>query len=348
MSALAKHLPNWQLYPASEFPRFAVRWDNLNKQLYQSHPMLDSRFVKALIHHFSNSHVLLAVYTGSSAQKDNFLFAEPKNPLMWTTFLPSQTQIAPMLCGNPQALRHVLAALPGSPLSIDILCQDPNYSFPIKTFTHANTLTHATTINIDLRGAFKDYWQQRSKKLQQNIRRYFNRLNKNNLNYRLNIVSNPEDLLQALDRYGDLETKSWKGQIGTAIHSRNEQGRFYSNILRSFASSGQAEIIELYLDGQLAASRINILNQNMLITLKTTYDENLANYAPGRLLLYLLIEREFSLQRVHHIEFYTNATPDQISWSSGQRNIEHLTTYRSANVKLLHNCLKRIKTTFQH
>ncbi|SJM96425.1 GNAT family N-acetyltransferase [Crenothrix polyspora] len=346
MNATLKFTPDWQFYPAAEFSGFASYWDALNQQLYQSHPMLDSRFVKALIKHFGDAQLLFAVYPENAAQKGNYLFTQPKNALMWRTFLPSQTQIAPMLCGNPQALQHVLTGLPGSAISIDLLCQDPHYSCATQALSHTDTCNHAVTINIDLNGNFDTYWQNRSKKLQQNITRYFNRLQNNQLDCRLNVISQSDALLLALERYATLETKSWKGKAGTAITAGNEQGKFYSDILSAFATSNQAEIVELYLNNQLAASRINVLNKNMLITLKTTYDEALSRYAPGRLLLYLLIKREFSLQRVNSIEFYTNATPDQISWSSGQRVIEHMTTYRSANVKWLHNYLKRIKTQF--
>ena len=97
------------------------------------------------------------------------------------------------------------------------------------------------------------------------------------------------------------------------------------------------------MDDQLAASRINVLDKHMLIALKTTYDETLSNYAPGRLLLYLLIEREFLLKRVQRIELYTDATADQLSWSTGQRNIEHLTIYRSANLHRTFKALRSIK-----
>ncbi len=337
-------MSNWQLYPASDFVNYMTHWDTLNHQLYQSHPMLDSRFVIALLNHFGNPHVFLVVYPENAVQKGNLLLAQPKNSVLWTTFLPSQTQIAPMLCGNPQALQDVFTALPGLPVGIDLLCQDPLYSFPNQALAHADTFAHATTINIDLQGNFEDYWQQRSKNLKQNIKRYFNRLIKNGIHYRFNVLSKYEDLIHGLHRYGEIETKSWKGKVGTAIHSKNEQGQFYGDILKAFASSGQAEIVELYLNDQLAASRINVFNKNMLIILKTTYDETLSNYAPGRLLLYLLIEREFNLKRVQHIEFYTNATPDQISWSSGQRNIKHLTTYRSSKVQWLNKRIRSIKS----
>lgn len=336
-------MTKWQFFPASSFYEYTEQWDELNQTLYQLHPMLDSRFVAALLKHFGGPQILLAVYPSNAEHSGNLLLLQRKRWGAWTTFLPSQSQIAPLLCGNPQALQDLFISLPGFVFAIDILCQDPLYTFSTEVCQNIDTFAHAVTMNIDLAATFEYYWQQRSRKLQQNLKRYFNRLSKNGISHQLKVFSNQEDLLSALYRYAELETKSWKGEIGTAIGSQNEQGRFYGDLLNAFSATEQAEVVELYLNDQLAASRINVLNRNILITLKTTYDETLSEYAPGRLLLYLLIEREFALKRVQHIEFYTNATPDQLSWSSGRRNIEHLTIYRSANVRRLIAFLHSVK-----
>lgn len=68
----------------------------------------------------------------------------------------------------------------------------------------------------------------------------------------------------------------------------------------------------------------------MLLMLKTTYDETLKELAVGRVLLYKLLEQEFSQQQIRRIEFYTNATPDQLEWATESRVIEHVTMYRSS------------------
>jgi len=339
-------MSGWQLLPRSAFAEYTADWDRLNQHLYQAHPLLDSRFVAMLVEHFAKSRTYLAIYQATGKPVSNLLLLEPGKPGLWQTFLPSQAQIAPVLCEDPTKLSQLPSALPGFTLAVDILCQDSLFSFSKATPLHLDSFAHATTINITLSESFIDYWEQRSRKLQQNIRRYFNRLTKNGSSYKLNIITTANELALALQRYGELESQSWKGAAGTAIHKDNIQGRFYSDVLQNFACSQQAEIVELYFDEKLVASRINVLNKQMLITLKTSYDENLAEYAPGRLLLYLLIEREFKLQRVAQIEFYTNATSDQISWSSGQRSIEHLMLYRSRKVQWLTNNFRRVKAKF--
>lgn len=335
-------MSNWQFFPASDFPKYAEQWDKLNQQLYQSHPLLDSRFVAALLKYFGNQQVLLAVYPASAEQNGNLLLLQPRKLGIWSSFLPSQTQIAPLLCSYPKALPDLLTALPGFPVMIDVLCQDPLYTFSTGTINNIESFDHNLTINIDLAWDYNDYWQQRPKNLRENLRRYVNRLKKNSLDYQLKIFSNTNELKNALQRYGEIESAGWKGDAGTAIHVSNIQGQFYNDTLNAFATTEQAEIIELHINGQLAASRIIILNSEMLIILKTSFDESFSYYSPSHIMLKLLIEREFSLKRVQHIEFYTNARPDQLSWKTEQRNIKHLTIYRSSNIQHMIKSLSRI------
>ncbi|WP_172452622.1 GNAT family N-acetyltransferase [Chromatium okenii] len=131
----------------------------------------------------------------------------------------------------------------------------------------------------------------------------------------------------------ELESQGWKGLQGTSIHANNIQGAFYAQLMKEFAVSGNASVYELYFNDTLVASRLCIFNSEMLIILKTTYAEEFSEYAPGRLLLYAVIEREFAQKRVKKIEFYTNANQDQISWSTEQRYIQHITLFRHSLLK---------------
>ncbi|MDD2725077.1 MAG: GNAT family N-acetyltransferase [Methylovulum sp.] len=336
-------MTTWKLLPVSAFSEYTGQWDALNQQLYQSHPLFDSRFVGALLKHFGNPQAILAVYPATAGHRGNLLLLEPRKLGVWGTFMPSQTQIAPLLCGYPEALPGLFAVLPGLPVMIDVLCQDPLYTFLTQSLDYTDNLSHALTINIDVTNNFADYWQQRPKNLRQNIRSYSNRLKKNGLDSQIKIVSNIEEMPDALARYGEIETSGWKGGEGTAIHASNLQGLFYIDVLKAFATTGQAEIIEFYINDQLAASRICLINTEMLITLKTTFNESFSFYSPSHLMLYLLIEREFLLKRVRYVEFYTNAKPEQLFWCTGQRPIEHLSIFRSATVQWMLRCLQGVK-----
>jgi hypothetical protein len=222
-------------------------------------------------------------------------------------------------------------------IALELLCQDPLYSaFLPAPVERSHVVTpHAITVNIEISRDFDQYWQSRSKNLRNNMKRYFRRASEDGLDLRLDVVTQLTKLDQAFTRYGDLESRGWKGKVGTAIHRDNSQGYFYWDMLQGFAHDKRAAIYELYLDGCLAASQLTIANAYMLITLKTTYDETFAFYAPGRLLDYLLLEREFATKRYKVIEYYTNASPDLQSWGTGTRTVKHLTVYRARMFKHL-------------
>jgi hypothetical protein len=335
----------WSLYPAkSRFDDFAQAWDRLNQRLFFAHPLFDSRFVSPLVRHFATERDILALYE-HDVGCDSMLLLTPRRVGVWETFLPSQTQVSPILPDERVDLCGLLRCLPGVNVALDLLCQDPLYStLPLELTLPPRALTpHAVTVNIKLGGDFDQYWQSRSKNLRANLRRRFRRVSEDGLEVRLDVVTQLAQLEKAFTRYGNIESQSWKGKTGTAIHRENSQGQFYWEMLQGFAQDNQAAIYELYLDERLAASMLTLTNAYMLITLKTTYDESLALYAPGRLLDYLLLEREFAEKRYSVVEYYTNAAPALQSWGTGTRTINHITVYRARVFKQLMHAYQRAK-----
>lgn len=328
-----KNKTGWFLCPAKEsFGRLRSKWDELNTQLYQSHPLFDSRFIAPLIKFFSGEKTFLASYIGQD-RIEGMTLVTPRRPGIWTSFLPSQQQVAPVLFTPEVYLRidELFSVLPGMSLSLEWLCQDPLYSpcFSTAPWTNIENSRHATTTSISLEGMFADYWSDRSKNLRRNVKRYFHRLENDNIVTKLNVVANQSSLADALAVYGNMESGGWKGQTGTAIHSNNLQGKFYLEVLKRFGSKNKALVYQLFFNDELAASRLCIANDFMLVILKTTYNENCSKYAPGWLLLRLMLEREFGRQQFKTIEFYTNASREQLGWATQSRRIEHVTIYRS-------------------
>lgn len=335
---------SWRLLPArTAFAEHARCWDELNARLYASHPLFDSRFFGLLLKHFASDAVRLALYQSESGI-EAMLLLEPSDSHNWRLFLPSQAQIAPLLVPPEQLSRcaELFKALPGWAWRLEWLCQDPDYS---PTFSETGCIErseHALTMAVTLDGDFAGYWAGRSKNVRHNIGRYRRRCDEN---HRIDFAvhQQPDAIAAALTEYGHLESLGWKAASGTAIHPDNAQGRFYAELLQAYAEQDQARVYALSLDGALAASRLCIGNDRMLVILKTTYDETRAEFAPGRLLLQQLLEHEFQQQRYQRIEFYTNATRDQLQWATEQRPIDHISHYRSAGHRRGTELLRRIK-----
>lgn len=339
-------LSEWLIHPLTQAPaQWQREWDVLNAALHDGHPMLDSRFIQALLRHFGEEGVTLCRHL-HRGRTDGLALLYPHRRGMWTTFLPSQSQIGPLLMTDWTRLPALMRALPGYPLSLDMLSLDPDFTSPpsdLEGVGEPTVLDHALTMNIVLTGSFEDYWEGRSRKLIQNLRRYARRWEAEGLETQLRRLTRPEDMEAAVRRYGDLESTGWKGKEGTAIHADNVQGRFYTEVMQAFARSGQAVVYEYWRGERLAAARLALTSKRMILMLKTAYDESLADLAPGRLLLHDLTRLEFEQSQGKVIEFYTNATQDQLAWATGQRVIRHVTVYRHAAACRLVGLIRRAK-----
>jgi CelD/BcsL family acetyltransferase involved in cellulose biosynthesis len=318
-------------------------WDELNARLMRGHGMLDGAFVDALLRHFGDRGAQLAVATSAGEPVAMLLLHGQSRGLgVWSSYLPSQTQIGPTLLPADTPLDGLFAVLPGYASEVDLLCNDPRFGDwrdlpgrPVKT------LPHALTMNVALRESFDDYWAQRPRKLIQNMRRYLRRLQSEGGTERLVVVSAPEDMPSAVARYAELESSGWKGREGTAVSSDNPQGRFYADVMREFAARGEALVYELWLDDQLLASRMLLLRPGMAVMLKTAFDERFERLAPGRVLLLRTLEDLFRRAPGAVVEFYTNADADLLAWSTSQRWIQHVSVYRHAGLSTLFGLLRR-------
>lgn len=335
---------SWEFHPAqASFAQHAADWDRLNGELYASHPYFDSRFVGPLLKHFASGHELLCLYRAKGGIRAA-LILQPRGAGRWASFRPAQAQITPLLLADAGLLPQLLAALPGFAWSIEFHALDPRYA-PAFSCLRAETIVsnHASTIGVEPGLGFAAYWQQRPKNLRRNVRRYINRLEREAGEAQVACLEAPEAMPEGVRRFGELESAGWKAAAGTAVSIDNAQGRFYAEVLANFAASGQAEVCEFSIAGQLAASRLLIGNARMLVILKTTYDETLARFAPSRLLLYRLLERQLTEHPARTVEFYTNATRDQAEWATFSSTIQNVQLFRSDGAIVGYTLLKALQ-----
>ena len=319
----------WTLTPAhTAFPAFVPAWDALNRRLFGGHPLLDSAFVGPLVELYGHETLQLACETVGGTLRSAVL-VRPLGPGAWRVFALGPIQMTPALMAPDADWDGLVRALPGLTLLLNVNMQDPEYSHLAPCPPTRRAVDHAQTTCIALDGDFDTYWQSRSRHLRQNVGRHRRRLTESGLALEWRTHTAPAAVAAAVDRYGVLESAGWKGRNGTALHPGNLQGEFFRRVLTTCAGRGGARVWELYVDGRLAAARFAIGTPDMLLMLKTTYDEALAEYAPGLLLLREVVEREFVAGRHRRIEFYTNATPEQCAWATGIRWIRHFEVYRN-------------------
>lgn len=336
----------WIVYKIDEYPgKLWADWDLMNSQHHNSNPLLNSDFI-APLHQITNEALLVGVATSDQNEITAMLLLKKNHVGIWQVFKPSQAPIALVVVNNSIDFdaAGLVSKLPGFAFKLDFYCLDPvEHGSVIAAAKGAQLSNHSVNIRITTNGTFDDYWNQRPKKLRSNIKRYTNRCTEECGECSFQIIETPEDILSATDRYGILESQGWKGKAKTALHPSNYQGQFYRRYLHAQACSGNALVMEMYIKDKLVASRLCVQKNGLLITLKTTFEESFKRYALGRLLLKRLIEWCFEQPKINQIDFYTNASPEQLEWSTEQRNMLNASVYIFSGLASAVSLLARIK-----
>ena len=295
-----------------------------------------SRMVRPLLTHFGTTRTRFVTLRDDRRHLAQAA-VEPIGKGQWRIFCPGQAPIALMVYDHQVAdrglwpLRRVLRRLPGLGLALHIPYQDGPFSWLAGVQSRVvDRALVGTTVAIRPAGSFDEYWSARPKELRDNIRRRTRRVADEGLKATLDCTDDPAKIGDAVDRYGELESRGWKGHEGTALHPTNRQGRFYRELLEAFARSGEGRVYELRLDERLVASRLVISGPSMHVVLKTTHDEELRRYAPGHVQLHGVLRDLLSKPGGRSVELYTNAGRDWVLWSTHTREIMDFTLYRNS------------------
>ena len=325
----------WTLYPASQFPAFAGRWQQLNAEGAKS-PLVEPDFVAPLLTQFGDGKELLAVYEqGGSAQAMTIVVE--RAPRMWETFQPSQAPVCLWVqrAGTGAALERsallssLMRSLPGCPMVLGATQLDPELAPRPGDAGALRTMDYIQTARITIAGSFDDYWNARGKNLRANLKKQRNKLAKDEVETRMQIVRAPEDMAQAVADYGRLESAGWKAQGGTAIHPDNAQGRFYQAMLEGFCRRGAGSVYRYWFNEQLVAMDFCIEGDDCIVVLKTTYDESIPNSLSPTLLMREEATRQiFDEARFARLEFYGKVMDWHTKWTDEIRTMYHATCYR--------------------
>lgn len=135
-----------------------------------------------------------------------------------------------------------------------------------------------------------DYFAQTmSKSRLRNMRRLLRQLGEQGeLAYE--VARNPSEVRAALEEFLLLENAGWKGRQRTAMASDRFHAAFAREAVNNLAERDLCRIHSFKLDGRTVASLIVFVQSGHAWTWKTTYDEALAQYSPGTLLIMRVTE----------------------------------------------------------
>ena len=337
----------WHLYSANEVRVHQDRWQSLNHE-WGACPLLDKDFVIPLLQEFGTGMEVLACCENENRVQAMAILTRT-GPGVWQTIQPSQAPLG-MWMHRPEAelgpiLKELFKTLPGYPLVVGITQQDPDFFCRPDHTATLKTIDYQQTARITLEGSFEGYWAARGKNLRHNMKTQRSKLVKNGVSLRLEVITKPEDVAQAIVDYGTLESAGWKGKLGTAVHADNGQGRFYRNMMEAFCRRGAGRIYRYWYNDKIASMNLCIEGNGVVVVLKTTYDESIKDgTSPAFLMRQEQCQELFDEGRLNRIEFYGKAMPWHFQWTNEIRTIYHVNNYRYPLLPRLHNVMKKPAT----
>ena len=325
-------IPANQLSPADW-----QEWRQLNDVL-GGHPGLDSDFVSGIVSIFGNNDVM-SVRVRRGSRPVLWLLAQRRGYGIYDAFTPPQAPYDPVLADlgdhDVEDICQTIRALPGPAMSLRLLRQRAEAPF-IRTLIRSPLQLvnkRGPTTRVRIEGTFENYWSHRTRPRKQ-IDRQLKKLEREGILPQLVEHSEPRAVEAALVEYARLENAGWKGRNCSAIDINAPSGRFYRQLLSTFASQKAARVYQLYFSGELVASQLAVERGGTLALLKTAYDERFSSYGPGRLLDYFL------LHKLHHerpgavIDFCNAAQPDELRWATDVHSLTSITLFRTPAIRL--------------
>lgn len=333
----AKHL-------SAESPDISA-WVVLYQECGRS-PLLHPDFLLAALREYGDTDTqLLTCRDGDKLTAVTVLRRE--GPFRISTLQPSQAPIGFWLqrpdVSTAELLLTLASTQPPWRLVLSLTQQDPDLLGRPHDSVKLHTSDYIDTARITISTTWNDYWQARGSNLRQNIRKAKNRLEKAGKLFELRKLTSETDMLEAVRTYGQIESRSWKASQGTAVSPDNDQGRFYTDLLRRFARRGEARCYQLVIDGQVVATDLCVLGEEEIVILKTTFDERYKEYSPAFLMREAAFSALFADHRCRRIEFYGRVMDWHTRWTDEIRPMYHATFYRYATLAAVYKSKNRDK-----
>lgn len=171
---------------------------------------------------------------------------------------------------------------------------------------------------IPVEGDWASYRASLSKGVRKDLDRRHRRL-KEQGELAFQLLDGRESLDEYLDEGFRIEGSGWKTENGTAILSRPETTRFYTEVSRWAAERGWLRLSFLRLDDRPIAFELNLEVGRRFYVLKGGYDDEFRKYGPGLRTLEEIV-RYCHDHQLESYEFLGSDEPYKLDWTSRTRD----------------------------
>ena len=196
---------------------------------------------------------------------------------------------------------------------------------------------------IDLTGNWEQYFNGLRGHFRRNLRRRLRNAEKEFGRVEYREFDGNEEQLEAFVLQGlELEASGWKGKQGSAILNNAQVKQFYFEMARSFFQKGQLHLGAVYFGERMVAFNFSIIYDNIFYLLKVAYDETVAKFSPGQIMVYFLLQKLFE-QKVKRFDFLGPSMPWKLEWTNSFN--QHFTLYvygNTARAQFLYSLNKKL------
>jgi CelD/BcsL family acetyltransferase involved in cellulose biosynthesis len=140
---------------------------------------------------------------------------------------------------------------------------------------------------FDTRG-YEEFIAEKSSKSRPKLRRKIRKL-RDNFTVDIKLFTGSEMSAEVINRAADIQRSSWLFRRGVRLMD----SPYYSKVLPELAKKGQAEIFLVTLDDKDSAFVMHYVFDRHRYQIATAFDENLAQYNVGEVMLNLVLEQIF-------------------------------------------------------
>lgn len=171
---------------------------------------------------------------------------------------------------------------------------------------------------LEIEQDWESYWAGLSGNLRSNVRRRRRRLAELG-EVAVEVVEGGERLPALLQECFEIEYRSWKRELGTAVLSSQSTVRFYDRLAEWAAGAGLMRLALLRLDGRIIAFNYCLEAGGRHYLLRLGYEPELGEMSPGTVLTAAMVERAFSFG-LKSYEFLGAADHYKLRWTKTLRN----------------------------
>tara|TARA_R110002167_G_scaffold258604_1_gene465163 strand:- start:181 stop:1197 length:1017 start_codon:yes stop_codon:yes gene_type:complete len=336
----------WSFLPVNEFKQYQGRWNELNEG-NQNQAILNSEFIKPLLTYYFSDDALFAI-AKENGTINAMIFLRKKAWGRWETIMPSQAPLCLMVTVDnhlaDEFFQSLCRAIPGFVIQLDFLQLDSK-NLELPNSQQYALSEYIITGNRPVPKIFDDYFKSLGKNLRQNYNKVINRAAKANQQLGCYKVDSPEDVIQGVKTYAEIEAKSWKAELGTAIEPDNIQGKYYTEMMTKLAHKSQACVWFYTIDQLIVACDLCVTQHHTLIILKTTFDDAFSKSSPALQMKIEMLQyySDHPEEGIDNIEFFGKAMEWHKRLNSDLRPIQHLTWYPHKILLKVINVIKKMK-----